>query len=240
MLWQPSQLYGHPSVPRSHTYCRHCQTTLAVALVGCHTCYDSVSHLPASIACQCLGVSPAILETIFSSIQSMNIFLHTVHDNTSSPYNGISFTGLPFQGVCQGNGAGLALWLATSIPLIESLHHHGHIATFTSPISRHQVSLVGFLYVNNCDLLAFGAHNIPHDQVISALQKNILLWQGGLRATGGSLSLKNVLGVPFPTTGKVTAGYYATISLLPFPLPSRIQQALKSQSITLVPKRDLK
>jgi len=246
----PAECYGsHPgctaiqvSLGRTLTadVTRQSWATLAVASVDCRTCYDSVSHPPVSITCQRLGVSPAILETIFSSIQSMNIFLHTAHGDSSSLCNGISFTGLPFQGVCQGNGAGPALWLTTSIPLIESLCHHGHLATFMSPISHHQVLLVGFLYVNNCDRLAFGVHNIPHNQVISALQNNILLWQGGLRATGAPYPLKNVLGVSFPTTGKVAAGYYATISPLPLPLPSRIPQALKSQSVASAPKRDLK
>jgi len=163
---------------------------LAVASVDCCTCYNSMSHPPVSITCQCLGVSPTILETIFASRQSMHIFLWKAHGDSSLLYNGISSTGLPFQGVCQGNRASLALWLATSIPLIDSLQHHGHLATFTSPISCQQASLVGFLYVDNCDLLAFGLGNIPHDQVVSALQRNILLWQGGLKATSGSLSLK--------------------------------------------------
>ncbi len=169
---------------------RQSRATLAVASVDCRTCYDSVSHPPASIACQRLGVSPTVLETIFSSIQSMNIFLRTAHGDSSASYNGLSSTGLPFQGVCQGNGAGPALWLATSIPLIESVRRNGQLASFISPITRQHASLVGFLYVDDCDLLAFGSAAVPHEQVIEALQRNVNLWQGGLRATGSSLSHK--------------------------------------------------
>jgi len=149
-----------------------------------------MSHPPASIACQRLGVSLTVLETIFSSIQSMHIFLRTAHGDSSSSYNSVSSTGLPFQGVCQGNGASPALWLAASIPLIESVCRHGNLATFISPISLQQASLVSFLYVDNCDLLAFGAASVPHDHVIVALQWNVNLWQGGLRAMGSSLSQK--------------------------------------------------
>ena len=69
---------------------RQSRATLAVASVDCRTCYDSVSHPPASIACQRLGVSPLVLETVFSSIQSMNIFLRTAHGDSSTAYNGIS------------------------------------------------------------------------------------------------------------------------------------------------------
>jgi len=48
---------------------------LAVALVDCLTCYDSVGHPPASIACQCLGSPPSLMESTFSMIQNMRIFL---------------------------------------------------------------------------------------------------------------------------------------------------------------------
>jgi len=41
------------------------QAILAVALVDFRTCYDSVAHPPASIACQQLGAVHSILETIF-------------------------------------------------------------------------------------------------------------------------------------------------------------------------------
>jgi len=103
---------------------------------------------------------------------------------------------------------------ATSIPLIESLCCHGQLATFTSPISHHQASLVGFLYVDDCDLLAFGLPKITHEHIISALHKNILLWQGSLKASGSSLSLKNAPGASFPINVAATAGSFAMTSLL--------------------------
>jgi len=98
--------------------------TLVVALVDFRTCYDSVAHPPSSITCQHLGAASSVLETIFSTIQNMKIFLQTAHGNSSTFYGSPSMEGLPFQGVCQGNSASPALWLATSIPLIEKLCHH--------------------------------------------------------------------------------------------------------------------
>jgi len=50
-------------------------TTLVVTLVDCLTCYDSVVHGPASLACQCLGAPPSILCMIFQMIQLMKFFL---------------------------------------------------------------------------------------------------------------------------------------------------------------------
>ncbi len=49
------------------------QAVLAVASVDCLTCYDSIGHPLASIACQHLGLSASVLETIFGSILNMHI-----------------------------------------------------------------------------------------------------------------------------------------------------------------------
>jgi len=163
-----------------------------VASVDCLTCYDSVGHPPASIACQCLGSPQPLLETTFGTIQNMQIFLWTAFGDLSTVYSSAASVGPPFQGVCQGNGAGPALWLATSILLVKTLCSHGHMFKFSCPISGHLTSLTGMIYINDCDLIAFFPSSIaPHD-VVSALQQNVLLWQGCLKATG-SLSLKKCL-----------------------------------------------
>jgi len=167
---------------------RQSRATLAVASVDFRTCYDSVGHPPASIASQRLGAPSSVLSTIFRSIQNMRIFLRTAHGDSTSAYGGPPSSGLPFQGVCQGNGAGPALWLATSIPLIENLRRHGHLSTFTCPVSGTSTSQVGLIFVDDCDLLAFGSHPTPVDVVVAALQHNVLLWQGSIRVTGGSLA----------------------------------------------------
>jgi len=110
--------------------------TLAVASVDFCTCYDSVAHPPLSIACQHLGMACSVLETIFSTIQNTRIFLCMAHGNSSIFYGNPPTEGLPFQGVCQGNGAGPALWLATSIPMIEMLCHQSHVSSLQCPVSQ--------------------------------------------------------------------------------------------------------
>jgi len=169
---------------------RQSRATFAVVSVDCLTCYDSVGHPPASIACQHLGIAPSVLETIFASIQHMAISLRTAHGDSAIAYGGASSSGPPFQGVCQGNGAGPALWLATSIPLIEMVRRHGTLSSFVGPVSSRCTSLVGLIYVDDCDLFIFNPSPNSAQQVITALQQNVLLWQGSLKATGGSLSLK--------------------------------------------------
>jgi len=163
---------------------------LAVASVDCLTCYNSIGHPPASIACQWLGLSPSVLETIFGSIQNMRILLRTAYGNSMTPYGGTSSQGLPFQGVCQGNGAGPALWLATSIPLIDMLRRHGNVSTFLCPVSGTSISLIGIIYIDDCDLFVFDQVALSPQAVVASLQHNVQLWQQGLQSTGGSLSFK--------------------------------------------------
>ncbi len=120
----------------------------------------------------------------------MHIYLRTAHGNSTTPYGGTSTHGLPFQGVCQGNGTGAALWLATSMLLIEMLHRQGHISTFSCPVSGMSIALVSIIYVDNCDLFVFNQVASSAQIVVDSLQHNVQLWQQGLQSTGGSLSLK--------------------------------------------------
>jgi len=154
--------------------------------VDCQICYNSLAHPPSSIAYQCLGANPAVLETIFSSIQQMWFFLHTTHGDSTTFYGGPPTNSLPFQGVCQGNGAGPALWLATSIPLLELVQHHGYISSFVCLVSRHSILLIRLFYVDDCDLFVFLPSADQAMAAIQALQTNVILWH----STGGSLSLK--------------------------------------------------
>jgi len=117
----------------------------------------------------------------------MKFFLRTAHGDSDQFYSGGS-TALPFQGVCQGHGAGPAIWLVVSIVLINMVHNNGSRSTFTSPISRQSTSLVGLLYVDDCDLFTIDDDGSSPMDTIQRLQTNINLWQGGLAVTGGTLS----------------------------------------------------
>jgi len=144
------------------------------------------THPP--FACQCLGTSPECLSTMFQTLHLMKFFLHTTYGDSTTFY-GSGLDILPFQCVCQGNGAGPAVWLALSICLIHMLHTYGHTSTISSAITLTTLALSGLLYVDNSDLfiLADSPLDNPAD-VIHKLQANTRLWQGGLHATGGSLA----------------------------------------------------
>jgi len=167
---------------------RQRRAPLALARADVAGCYDNIGHFPGSIACQRLGASPECLATMFQTLRLMKFFLRTAYGDSATFYGG-GLDLLPFQGVCQGNGAGPAVWLALSICIIHMLHTYGHTSTVSSAISLAALALSGLLYVDDSDLFILA--DSPSDSptvVIQKLQRNIQLWQGGLRATGGSLA----------------------------------------------------
>jgi len=125
----------------------------------------------------------------FQTIQLMKFYLQTVYGDLTEFYGG-GQSALPFQGVCQGNRVGPTIWLATSMVLMDMVCENRHLATFYSPISCQPTNLLGLLYSDDCDLFAIDNDGTHPWAVVTKLQRNINLWQGGLTATGGLLAPK--------------------------------------------------
>jgi len=106
----------------------------------------------------------------------MNCFLCTAYGDNFTFYGG-GLDVLTFQGVCQGNGVGLAVLLALSICFIHMLYTYGHTSTITSTLTISTLTLSGLLFVDNIDL--FILENSPSKDpavVISKLQARTRLW----------------------------------------------------------------
>jgi len=128
------------------------------------------------------------MTTMFLTIQSMKFFLQTAYGDSVDVYGG-GLSGSPFQGVCQGNGAGPAIWLVVSMCIIQMVHTHGFPTTITSAISSQKFTLAGFLYVDNTDLFYMSPEATTSSlKVVDCLQKHLLVWQHGLHASGGALA----------------------------------------------------
>ncbi len=131
------------------------------------------------------------MSTIFFMIQFMKFYLCTAYGDLATFYGG-RLSQHPFQGVCQGNGAGPAIWLALSLCLIHMLHQTGSPTQITSSILLSSIATVCFIYINNCDLFVLSPpSNLSPQGVLETLQCNLGIWQGGVEATGGALSLDN-------------------------------------------------
>jgi len=169
----PPKCYGsvpsHHAIQVSFSCCLladlSCQChPLVVACEDFAHWYNQIAHCLASLACQCLSVSPEVMSTIFFSIQFMKFYLHTAYGDLAMFYGG-GLSQHPFQGICQGNGAGPAIWLALSLCLIHMLHQTGSPTQISSAILLTSIAMVCFIYIDDCDLFVLAPSPISVPRV---------------------------------------------------------------------------
>jgi len=207
---------------------RQCKSTLAITLVDCLTCYDSIGHVPASIVCQHLGAPPSVLCTIFQTIQLMKFYLQTAYGDSNKFYGG-GHSALLFQGVCQGNGVGPAIWLATTMVLMNMICANGNAVTFYSPISHQPTNLLRLLYMDDCDLFATNDNGLHPQAAITKLQKKYQLVARQARGYGRFVSTQEVLLV---SLGNASSGHEMDLSHCPLTPSSTYCYRLQSSTPT--------
>jgi len=85
-------------------------------------------------------------------IQIIKMFLRTSFGISSTYYTGTELH--PFQGGIQGNGTAPPLWLIISIFLVRYLYDSKWVSIWRISISNSTYALLGFLYVDDIDILA--------------------------------------------------------------------------------------
>ena len=88
------------------------------------------------------------------------------------------------QGVLQGNANGPTIWAVLSSVVFEILQKRGFSNQFCSSISKQLFLLIGFSYVDDCDLFQSGT---DRHEVLESMQELIDNWGGLMRVTGGAL-----------------------------------------------------
>jgi len=187
----PQECFGscpeHMAIQVSLNWClkvdvsqQHC-SMLAITLVDCLTCYDSIAHPPASLTCQCRGVPPSILCTVFKTIQLMKGFLHMAKEDSFSYYGG-GFTPLPSQRVCQYNDTGPTIWLATSIVLMNMVlttatpFHSALPSCTTWPTCWVYCTLMIVIYLQPTPMVYTLGLPLPNFNVILTFGKEVWPW----------------------------------------------------------------
>jgi Reverse transcriptase (RNA-dependent DNA polymerase) len=151
-------------------------------------CYDRCVHSFASLALQRIGVPIQMIQSSFTTIQQLKHYIRTVYGE-SIQFTGGEEVGLPVNSICQGNGAGPAIWAAVSTPIFEMMRHAGNGAQFCAAINGDAIMLVGFAFVDDTDLMVNHPTNDNSSTGIiqEKMQRSITDWEGGLRITGGAL-----------------------------------------------------
>mgnify|MGYP001358008631 FL=1 len=74
-----------------------------------------------------------------------------------------------------------------SMYLVLLAREEKHVTTFSSAFSGLTIVLIGFLFVDDTDLVIMGNSNDSTMDVIHKMQKAIDFWNGILRVSGGAL-----------------------------------------------------
>jgi hypothetical protein len=188
-------------------FCDIAQQKCYSAAIGCvdlEQCFDHIAHSIASLCAQWWGVPIQAIVCLLMTIQLMVFFLHTAHGNSDVFYSAATDYEAqelgnthPYQGSCQGNGGGPALFSGTSSPCVGYMHQKGLAACMWSAFSSTVFCIIGILYVDNTDLFVFAEY--PRESiewVAHRMQDMMTHWQGCLQVTGRNLNLEKCIWTP--------------------------------------------
>jgi hypothetical protein len=147
-------------------------------------CYDRILHAIANICLQRVGVCPKTCFVMLGTLQQMQHHIKTAYGVSTESYGCVQ---IPLQGVLQGNGAGPAIWMLISIPLINMLRTQGFGFKSTNILSGEEYQFACYTYVDDTDLIHIGDSHTTPQNVFDGMQNMLNHWEGGLRATGGAL-----------------------------------------------------
>ena len=136
-----------------------------------------------------LGMPTPPVKCMLETIQLMKHHIQTNYGD--SVFTMMSEgTLVPYQGILQRNGASLATWVIISAPLVLEMLRTaaGNGGHFISPISKEYSHTVGFTFVDATDLIHIDMRKQETtDEAMSKMQAAIDRWEGGLKATGGTI-----------------------------------------------------
>jgi hypothetical protein len=135
-----------------------------------------------------LGMLLAPLISMFKVLQGGVYKIRTAYGGSTKSCRS-PFWLIPFQGVEQGNGAGPAIWVAISAPIIQMLYTARFRLTFTTALIRTLVATACFAFVDDTDVIHSRADvNTPGKIIATKMQEVMNTWEGGICATGGALN----------------------------------------------------
>ena len=149
-------------------------------------CYDRILHFAAYISLRRTGMKREAVISMLEPIRRLEHVIRTAYGDSKQSYGGEDWESDP-SGICQGNGAGPAIWAIVSSPLFECLRQRGFGVELTSAIKRTYFHISGFAFVDDTDTVQTGEIGDTTPQVVEKAQGELNLWEELVRATGGGL-----------------------------------------------------
>ena len=154
------------------------------------SCFDRIVHAIAFLCMRRLGYPAEPLIHMFTTLQEALLHVRTTAGDSDKCIDS-SLTDIPISTVYQGNGAGPTIWVVVSTPILNMMRDKKLGARFIAAIDRETCELVGFIFVDDSDLVttATGTSNMPpEEEVVHRMQESFDNWVGGLNASGGAVS----------------------------------------------------
>ena len=167
---------------------RYQKTSASMASVDLKSCYDRISHAPAYLAMRGFGMPHEPIYSMFNTIQQMKHRNKTVHGVSDCSFGGKQdkFIAKP-NGVCQGNGAGPAVWAVVSSKMFQVLHAQGLASKLIRPVSKQTLELCGFAFVDDSDIIAVSNNMNNPTKSLLDIQKVLDKWEAVAKSTGGAI-----------------------------------------------------
>ena len=149
-------------------------------------CFDRIVHSVAILVYMSFGVPALIVRTLFGTLQKASHKIKTGFGISEDVYGD---EPVPLQGTGQGNGHAPTTWALISSKMFQVMKTAGHGLKAVTAISRKSVSLVGFAFVDDTDIID-GAEdvNTSGERILARFQSAMDRWCGVLRATGGLIA----------------------------------------------------
>ncbi len=139
---QDIDLLTWQSIRPYQTICYVKKSPGAICSNDAKSCYDLIIHTPASLAMQLQDVPESAVTCLFNTLQELSHQVHTACGDSDQSYDGKSI--IPLHGVCQGYGAGPAIWAVVSTPILNMQHSADLGSFFETPISHTKIRLMGY------------------------------------------------------------------------------------------------
>jgi Reverse transcriptase (RNA-dependent DNA polymerase). len=175
------------------------------------SCYDRIILMVAYLTMRNSDIPQLVAQSTIYTIMNMKHVIRTKFGDSKRYYGGDKWTTKP-HGCGQGNGYGPALWACISSPLLHILRHEGYGTIIHHPISRSQLHLSAFAFVDDTDIIQTSNNGSPlilqntHNaiqELYSHTQCALDLWSQSLKeSTGGALEPGKTFCVPIISTWK--------------------------------------
>ena len=149
-------------------------------------CYDRILHFAAYVSLRKAGLTQEAATSMINPIRQLTHTIRTAYGDSNTTYGGAEWTREP-SGICQGNGAGPAIWALVSSPLLKMLREANYGAKLQSATGPTNIHLSGFAFVDDADTIQTGEHGETTETVMTQAQRQLNLWEQGIRATGGGI-----------------------------------------------------